>query len=96
MHISNEKFYRGINYFRGGPNISEIFGPVGPNIPLQSHACITCDKKRFSASDTCGLRVLANISPLISTTGINHGLNHVKCVEVLVRRSSLVCKLAST
>ena len=23
---------RGINYFRGGPNISEIFGPGGPNI----------------------------------------------------------------
>ena len=31
MH-NNEKFYRGINYFRGGPNISEIFGPGGPNI----------------------------------------------------------------
>ena len=58
-----------------------------------SHA-ITCDKKRFSTSD--GLRVFANISPLISTTGINHGLDHVKCVEVLVRRSSPVRKLAST
>ena len=31
MH-NNEKFYRGINYFRGDPNISEIFGPGGPNI----------------------------------------------------------------
>ena len=27
LHVHNEKFYRGINYFRGGPNISEIFGP---------------------------------------------------------------------
>ena len=59
-----------------------------------SHAGIACDKKRFNASD--GLRVFANISPLISTTGINHGLDHVKCVEVLVRRSSPVRKLAST
>ena len=32
LHAHNEKFYRGINYFRGGPNISEIFGPGGPNI----------------------------------------------------------------
>ena len=59
-----------------------------------SHASLACDKKRFSASD--GLRVSANISPLISTTGINRGLDHVKCVEVLVRRSSPVRKLAST
>ena len=58
-----------------------------------SHA-ITYDNKRFSASD--GLRVFANTSPLISTTGINRGLGHVKCVEVLVRRSSPVRKLAST
>ena len=58
-----------------------------------SHA-ITYDKKRFSASD--GLRVFANTSPLISTTGINRGLDHVKCVEVLVHRSSPVRKLAST
>ena len=58
-----------------------------------SHA-ITCDEKHFSASD--GLRVFANISPLISTTGINRGLDRVKCVKVLVRRSSPVCKLAST
>ena len=58
-----------------------------------SHA-ITYDNKRFSASD--GLRVFANTSPLISTTGINRGLDHVKCVEVLVRRSSPVRKLAST
>ena len=43
-----------------------------------------------------GLRVFANTSPLISTTGINRGLGHVKCVEVLVRRSSPVRKLAST
>ena len=43
-----------------------------------------------------GLRVFTNISPLISTTGINHGLDHVKCIEVLVHRSSPVCKLAST
>ena len=28
----NESFIGGINYFRGGPNISEIFGPGGPNI----------------------------------------------------------------
>ena len=33
---------KGINYFRGGPNISEIFGPGeskyrgGPSIPLQA------------------------------------------------------------
>ena len=40
-----------------------------------SHA-ITCDKKHFSASD--GLRIFANISLLISTTGINRGLDHVK------------------
>ena len=58
-----------------------------------SHA-ITYDNKRFSASD--GLRVFANTSPLISTTGINRGLDHVKCVEVLLRRSSPVRKLAST
>ena len=58
------------------------------------HASLTCDKKPFSASD--GLRVFANTSPLISTTGINRGLDHVKCVEVLVRRSSPVRKLAST
>ena len=32
LHAHNEIFYRGINYFRGGPNISEIFGPGGPNI----------------------------------------------------------------
>ena len=32
LHAHNEKFYRGINYFRGGPNISEIYGPGGPNI----------------------------------------------------------------
>ena len=32
LHAHNKKFYRGINYFRGGPNISEIFGPGGPNI----------------------------------------------------------------
>ena len=32
LHAHKEKFYRGINYFRGGPNISEIFGPGGPNI----------------------------------------------------------------
>ena len=32
LHAHNEKFYGGINYFRGGPNISEIFGPGGPNI----------------------------------------------------------------
>ena len=32
LHAHNEKFYRGINYFRGCPNISEIFGPGGPNI----------------------------------------------------------------
>ena len=32
MHTINEKFYRGINYFRGGPNISEIFGSGGPNV----------------------------------------------------------------
>ena len=60
-----------------------------------SHASLACDKtERFSSSD--GLRVFANISPLISTTGINRGLDHVKCVEVLVRRSSPVRKLAST
>ena len=33
LHAHNgEKFYRGINYFRRGPNISEIFGPGDPNI----------------------------------------------------------------
>ena len=32
LHAYNEKLYRGINYFRGGPNISEIFWPGGPNI----------------------------------------------------------------
>ena len=37
-----------------------------------------------------------DISPLISTIGINHGLDHAKCVKVLVRRSSPVRKLAST
>ena len=58
-----------------------------------SHA-ITYDNKRFSASD--GLRVFANTSPLISTTGINCRLDHVKCVEVLVHRSSPVRKLVST
>ena len=40
LHAHNEKFYRGINYFRGGPNISEIFGPGGPNILLQATANI--------------------------------------------------------
>ena len=63
-----------------------------------SHA-ITCDKKRFSTSQvgaSDGLRVFANISLLISITGINRGLDCVKCVEVLVRRSSPVRKLAST
>ena len=40
--------------------------------------------------------IFANTSPLISTTGINRGLDHVKRVEVLVCRSSPVRKLAST
>ena len=30
-----KSFIGGINYFRGGPNIYEIFGLGGPNIPLQ-------------------------------------------------------------
>ena len=57
--------------------------------------------KKFPCNDECqkasdGLGFFANISPLISTTGINRGLDHVKCVKVLVRRSSPVRKLAST
>ena len=41
-------------------------------------------------------KAIYGISPLISTTGINRRLDHVKCVEVLVHRSSPVRKLAST
>ena len=44
LHAQNEKFYRGINYFRGGPNISEIFGPGGPNI-MGSKYSVTVQKR---------------------------------------------------
>ena len=59
--------------------------------PMQSRMIINVLAPAIS-----GLRVFGNTSPLISTTGINRGLDHVKCVEVLVRRSSPVRKLAST
>ena len=46
--------------------------------------------------DCASFRKSISCSPLISTTGINCGLDHVKYVKVLVRRSSPVRKLAST
>ena len=81
LHAYNEKFYRGINYFRGGPNISEMFGPGvqiswgskyhgGPNILLQTSLCqhkhvYTQIMQSDNMNAFCGMDVTASLPFLL-------------------------------
>ena len=64
LHAHNEKFYRGINYFRGDPNISEIYGPGGPNIMGVQIFRYRPDPFRPGAYQTLVVRRLYNLQSI--------------------------------